>query len=199
VADSRSTSSTTTRCGNTWKQKIELLLTFRDLDEVVFEAPPADMERNLEVATLFKKKDAKAKAVIGLTLSDEHLEHVRSAKTAAEMWTALKNVSQTNSLRNKLAARRRFCTVSMMEDEGMLTYINRVLQIAEELKSMDAKIDETEVAMAVLNGLPSKYDHLIVALDALRDDAKLTTEFTKAACCRRNKENQSAICVKHQW
>jgi hypothetical protein len=64
---------------HTWKQKIELLLAFRDLDEVEFEDPPADMENNLEVATLCKKKDAKAKAVIGLTLSDEHLELVRNA------------------------------------------------------------------------------------------------------------------------
>jgi hypothetical protein len=31
----------------------------------------------------------------------------------------------------------------------MLTYINRVRQIDKEFKSMDAKIDETEVAMAV--------------------------------------------------
>jgi hypothetical protein len=165
---------------HTWKQKIELLMAFRDLDEVVFEDPPADMENNLEVATLCKKKDAKAKAVIGLTLSDEHLEHVRNAKTAAKMWTALKTVFQRSSLLKELAARRRFYTVRMMEDEGMLTYINRVRQIAEELKSMDAKIDETEVAMAVLNGLPSKYDHLIVALDALGDDTKLTMEFTKS-------------------
>jgi hypothetical protein len=96
------------------------------------------------------------------------------------MWTALKKVFQRNSLLNKLAARRRFYTVSMLEDEGMLTYINRVRQIAEEFKSMDAKIDETEVSMAVLNGLPPKNDHLIVALDAFGDDAKLTMEFTKS-------------------
>jgi hypothetical protein len=34
--------------------------------------------------------------------------------------------------------------------------------------------------MAVLNGLPPKYDHLIVALDTMGDDAKLTLEFTKS-------------------
>jgi hypothetical protein len=41
---------------HTWKQKIKLLLAFRDLDEVVFEDPPADMENNLEAATLFKRR-----------------------------------------------------------------------------------------------------------------------------------------------
>jgi hypothetical protein len=68
----------------------------------------------------------------------------------------------------------------MPQEEGMLTYINRARKIAEELKSKDAKIDQTEVAMAVLKGLPSKYDHLIVALGALGDDTKLTMEFPKS-------------------
>jgi regulator of PEP synthase PpsR (kinase-PPPase family) len=68
---------------------------------------------DLEAVSAFKKKDAKAKAVIGLTLNDEHLEHVRSAQTASAMWTCLKNVFQKNSLLNKLAARRRFYTVDM--------------------------------------------------------------------------------------
>jgi hypothetical protein len=45
---------------------------------------------------------------------------------------------------------------------------------------MDPKMDETEVAVAILNCLPAKYDHLIVALNALGDDAKLTLDFTKS-------------------
>jgi hypothetical protein len=36
--------------------------------------------------------------------------------------------------------------------------------------SAEAKIDETEVAIVVFNGLPAKYDHLIVDPDALGDD-----------------------------
>jgi hypothetical protein len=65
----------------TWKQKIELLLAFRDLDEIVFGDPPPDMATDEEVAYAFKKLDAKAKAVIGLTLSDEHLEHASEMRT----------------------------------------------------------------------------------------------------------------------
>jgi hypothetical protein len=41
---------------HTSKQEIELLLAFRDLNEVVFKTPPAGMESNLEVATLFFPK-----------------------------------------------------------------------------------------------------------------------------------------------
>jgi hypothetical protein len=46
---------------HTWKQKIELFLAFRDLDDVVFGDPPADTGNNSEAVTSFKKRDAKAK------------------------------------------------------------------------------------------------------------------------------------------
>jgi hypothetical protein len=55
---------------------------------------------------------------------------------------------------------------------------------------MDVTIDEEEVAMAVMNGLPTKYDHLIVALDTMGDDAKLTLEFTESHLMRIEKPVQ---------
>jgi gag-polypeptide of LTR copia-type len=45
---------------------------------------------------------------------------------------------------------------------------------------MGVTIDDKEVAMSVLNCLPPKYDHLIVALDTMGNDTKLTLEFTKS-------------------
>jgi hypothetical protein len=70
---------------HTGKQKIEMVLAFRDLHEIVFEAPPVSTAADPEAEAKFKKLDANAKVVIGLTLSDDHLEHVRSPNTAAEM------------------------------------------------------------------------------------------------------------------
>jgi hypothetical protein len=57
---------------DTWKQKIELVLAFRELDEVVFNVESTKFLQDAAAIAEFKKKDAKAKAVIGLTLSDEH-------------------------------------------------------------------------------------------------------------------------------
>jgi hypothetical protein len=59
------------------------------------------------------------------------------------------NVFQRCSLLNKLAARRRFYTVSMEEDENMLGYINRVRHVADEFKSMDCVVGDEEVEMAI--------------------------------------------------
>ena len=64
-----------------WKQKILLHLALRDLDLVIDGTPPTD-PKELEI---WNRNDRKAGAVIGLSLSDEHLSHVQDVTTAREM------------------------------------------------------------------------------------------------------------------
>ena len=151
-----------------WKQKIVLLLALKDLDDLIEKDAPTEKGKDED----WDKKDRKARAIIGLSLSDEHLEHVRDVKTAKEMWKAITDVFERHTLLNKLSARRKFYTVTMENGEKVLTYLNRVRQLAATLKSMDVDIDDKEMAMAALNGLPSTYEGLIVALDALGNDDK---------------------------
>ncbi len=42
--------------------------------------------------------------------------------------------------------------------------------MASVLKSMEVTIDDKEMAMAVLNGLPPRFGTIITALDAIGDD-----------------------------
>jgi len=161
-----------------WKQKILLLLILKDLDAyIVQEAPPKDDGRFSQ----WVRGDKKAQAIIGLSLSDEHLEHVRNVSSAKQMWDVIKDVFERHTLLNKLNAIRNFYTVSMQKDEKMLKYLNRVTQLASTLKSMDVTIQDEELAMSTLCGLPPAYEHLIVALDALGNDSRtFTFEFVKS-------------------
>lgn len=54
----------------------------------------------------------------------------------------------------------------MHENESVLSFCNRIRQLAATLKSMNVAIDDAEMVMAVLNGLPERFDSLISALDA---------------------------------
>ena len=163
-----------------WKQKIQLLLSLKDVDQQITDDAPSDPSTE-ESRRKWLRDDNRAKALIGLSLSDEHLEHVRDAKTAKDMWQAILNVFERHTLLNRLAARRQFYTVTMQNDEKVLTYINRVNQLAARLKSMNVDIDDKEMAMAVLNGLPARFESLIVALDALGNEEKMfTLEFVKS-------------------
>ena len=170
-----------------WKQKIVLLLSLKDLDDLIEENPPTD---TAELAK-WEKKDRNARAVIGLSLSDEHVEHVRDVETAKETWTAILNVLDRHTLLKQLSARRKFYTVTMESGEKMLTYLNRVKQLAATLKSMSVEIDDKEMAMAALNGLPASYESPTVALDAFGDDEKcFTVELVKT---RRLQEEQRSL------
>ena len=100
-----------------WKRKIQLVLALRDLDQYIDDdRPDGDAEQKS-----WDKGDRKAQAIIGLSLSDEHLEHVTEGSTAKEMWQTIMDVFQRHTLLNKLAARRNFYTATMKAGEKTLT------------------------------------------------------------------------------
>ena len=174
-----------------WKQKIQLLLALRDVDDVLDGSVPD--EKNSESYKAWARRDKKAQACIGLTLSDSMLENVRDCKTASEMWKSILDVFEKHTLLNKLAARRQFYTAKMLESENVLTFANRIRQLASTLKSMKVTIDDEEMAMALLNGLPERYDSLISALDALGDEKTFTFEFVKSRLLQEEQRTQQRI------
>jgi len=161
-----------------WRQRIKMVLALRDLDDMLDEdGKPTDAEtRELAV---WKRRDTKTSAIIGLTLVSEQLVHLSGCKTTAEMWSTLQGVFQRKSLMDKMKARREFYTVEMTVGEGMLGYINRVRNLGENLEAMGGEVTEMDVAMSVLNGLTSKYENLLVALDAKGED-QLSLKFVKS-------------------
>ena len=93
----------------------------------------------------------------------------------------IRNDFERHTLLNKLSARKKFYTATMNTDESVLQFANRIRQLAATLKSMNVVISESEMAMALLNGLPEEYNALISALDAIdEDETKLKFEFIKS-------------------
>lgn len=117
-----------------WKIRVQHVLALKDLEEYLVDDPPS------QDRTTWGKKDKKAHAIIGITLSDELLENVREVATSKVMWTTIKNVFERHTLLNKLAARRKFYIASMSEDESVLNLTNRIRQMAATLKAMGVVI-----------------------------------------------------------
>lgn len=160
-----------------WKQKIELVLAFREPSDHLEDSPPLS---NADDARTWQKDDAKVRAVIGLSLSDEHLEHVRGVQSASEMWKSIQNLFLQRTLLNRLNAQPRFYTMKMDDNERNIQYINRAKQLAFDLKRMVVDLHDQEVPTTILCGPPSKFEHLIVSIDAVADDEKLTLDFVKS-------------------
>ena len=177
-----------------WKIRIKHLLILKDLEKFLHEDPPNSNDSG--TVSLWHKKDKKAQSIIGPSLSNDFLENVREVETTKEMWTAIRNVFERHTLLNKLSARKKFYTATMNTDESVLQFANRIRQLAATLKSMSVVISESEMAMALLNGLPEDYSALISALDAIdEDETKLKFEFIKS---RIMQEEQRIRCAQNQ-
>ena len=164
-----------------WKIRIQHILTLKGLKKFILNDPPERSDSTLAEWNNWEEKDAKAQAIIGLTLSDELLENVREVNSAKEMWSAIRNVFDRHTLLNKLSARRKFYTAAKDENETVLKFANRIRQLAASLKAMNVDIPQSEMAMALLNGLPQEYNALISALDAVDDNgSELDWEFVKS-------------------
>lgn len=169
------------------KKKIDLLLAYREVDHVVTLRNPHDQGP----IDYYKwvKCDKMARAVIGLSISDNMLGYVRGLEPEKEMLDSIVNLLQRHILLNKLRARREVYTATMKPKKKMLTYINSIRHLSTIQKPRDVTIDDKEVATAVLNRLTSKYGNTITALDAVEYDSKFSLEFVKSHLLQEEPDN----------
>ena len=66
---------------HSWIVRIQHVLKLKDLEDFLVECPPT----NPAEIPAWAKKDKKAQAITGLSLSDEILENVREVETATAM------------------------------------------------------------------------------------------------------------------
>lgn len=94
-----------------------------------------------------------------------------------------------------MRVRPSFHNVEMRTGEGMLSYINTVKELEWILKSMETPVDSQEMALGVLCGLPSPYEHIVNTLDALsRENTVFTLNLVESHLLQKEKGQQ-----KRQW
>ena len=80
------------------KIQIENPLIFKDLKNFLYHDPPiADTSTAAQIVS-WRKKDKKAQAIIGRSLSNDLLENVRDVTSTKDMWISIKNVFEVHTL-----------------------------------------------------------------------------------------------------
>ena len=149
---------------NLWKFKMEMVLESMDLWEIVEETEePPSFDDDPKVIKDYNRRVKKAMSVIGLNLVDNQLAHIKSCKGPAEAWKTLCNIHETKSLSNILFIRRKFFTIKMQEGDDLLTHINQVKALADQLTCLEVPVREEDVVMTLLESLPPSFESLITA------------------------------------
>jgi hypothetical protein len=108
--------------------------------------------------------DQKAKSFIGMYVEDHLLPIVDDANTAKEAWDAFKASYVRNSSSSRLHLRRDLNSLKMEGAETLTMYFARARRIRDDLVAIGDQIDDDQVAMSILAGLPKQYDTVITVM-----------------------------------
>ncbi len=148
-----------------WKFKMRMMLSKHGLWKFVnANATILDDEDQI---TDYNEKVAKALALLCEHLTDAQLAHIQYCENVKSTWETFYGVHKTKIIENKLFLRRRFFTIKMQERENLLVHINMVKALADQLHSIEEKIEDEDMYMVLLMSLPPSFDNLVTSLESM--------------------------------
>ena len=108
---------------------------------------------------------AKALALIGLSVEDQYLPTVNECDTAKAAWDALASIYKSRSNARVLILKRQLNSITLQDSEPLIKYIGRAQALRDQLAAIGQSVDESDVVLAVLNGLPRQYNTLVTVIE----------------------------------
>ena len=142
---------------------MEYFLTTKGLWEAVTtdDAPVADCR--------------KARAIIGLCVTSQHLATIQRSKTAKEAWDSLAAIFKTKGTALKLRLRRDLSSFKMAAGEPLTKYFARAKALQDKLLESFPDFKEEDIFWPTVQGLPSTYDTILTIIENTAD-AELTLD-----------------------
>jgi hypothetical protein len=141
------------------KYRISLVLEENDLSDYVMEEVAEPEEE--EAKGKYKKNLIREKRIIADSIKDHFIPRVSSLKTPKEMFDALSRLYEGRNINRKMALRTQLKNVKMQKSESIHAFFTRISQINEQIIAIGDSIEEVEIVMTALNGLPKSWDSFI--------------------------------------
>ena len=91
-----------------------------------------------------------------------------SLKTPNKIFNALTKLFEGKNINQKMTLRNQLKNVKIQNSETMQSYFTRVSQIKEQLEAVEENVEEGDIFMTTLNGLPRPWDGFIQGICARR-------------------------------
>lgn len=150
---------------STWKFSIENYLEYEDLLKCI-DGTETDA-----------KKNVKAKASLNLSIDKTVQVHVKSAKTAKEIWDNLKTTFEDHGAGRKVTLFRHMINTQLSECESMEKYVSQIVSTSQLLSDVDFNIPDEILAVTLLSGLTIDYQPMVIAMEST--GKKLTADAVK--------------------
>ena len=119
-----------------------------------------------------KKNLVKAQRILADSIKDHLIPHVSSLQTPKEMYDALARLFEGKNINRKMSIKTQLKNIKMQPSETIHSYFTRVTQFKEQLEAVGEKLEEVELVMSSLSGIPRSWDSFVSGICSRR---KLTT------------------------
>lgn len=159
---------------NDWAFAMKMYLRHEDLWHAVEGYPEED-----GTSTAVKvRKDQKALTKICLMVQPACYTHVMSAETAKEAWDSLRKTFDDSGLTNRVTLLRSLWNIRLENYNKMEDYVNDFMTVSQKLKSAGKPIDDEDLGVIMLQGLPESYAPMIMAIE--HSNVKVTSDLIKS-------------------
>lgn len=156
--------------------KFRIMMTLEDNDVIQFvdkESKQPDVDRH---KTIWIKRNRKAMKIILDGVKNEIVPMLMKHQTTFNMMSALLNAYEVNNATRTLALKRQLNHIMIMKGESMISYFLRVASLRDELASIGTVIQNKELSIMAIDGLPDSFEtfsQLVSAGDKLPNFNKL--------------------------
>jgi len=158
-----------------WKFKMQTLLESANAWSIVLgdeqRAGTAAQEQDWD------KRETKARVILKMFVKDSIIPHIRDSKTAADIWTTIKNLYETQNTNRVLALKGKLFALRMDENESVAGFMARVKDLSDKLGAIGEKVSDSDLVTLTLNRMTDEYQTFISGL-AAREKAPSFDELT---------------------
>ena len=98
------------------------------------------------------------KRIIAYSIKDHIILEVSSLKTPKAMFDSLTKLFEGNNINRKMSLRNQLKNVKIQNAETIQYYFTRVSYFKEQLEVVDEEVENAEIIMTTLNGIPRSWD-----------------------------------------
>lgn len=145
-----------------WKFQMRSVLIVNDLWSYVSGETTFTEQNEAE----WKVKDAKALAMIMLSVSKNQLAHIKRARISKEAWMELQKVHESKGPVRKAVLYKQLYRMRKDTSQSMTQYVHAFTRKSEQLEEVGIKIPNELLSIMLLSSLSSEYKNFCVAIES---------------------------------